>query len=215
MELVEAVTTRRSIRGYKPDPVSRETILEILNIARWAPSGMNVQPWEFAVVTGAVLDEVIKAVQKEREVNPLSPPDAPPMYKQRRARQVEEVAKSMGGQEAYEKHMKARAAKGARFYGTPAMIFVYNDNDFGTRNNLDIGLLVENILLVAHDKGLGCCVLGIAAAYSDLIGSILKLPDSKKIVTGFAIGYADMSAPENAFPRMREPVESLITWHGI
>jgi nitroreductase len=215
MELVEAVTTRQSIRGYKPDPVSRETILEILNIARWAPSGMNTQPWEFAVVAGPVLDEIITAAQKEREVNPLSPPDVPPLYKQRRAKQVEEAVKSKGGQEAYEKYMKARRAKGDRFYGTPVMIFIYNDKDFGARNNLDIGLLVENILLVAHDRGLGCCVLGIAAAYADLIGGILKLPDAKKIVTGFAIGYPDMSAPENTFPRIREPIESLITWHGI
>ena len=215
MELVEAVTTRMSIRGYKPTPVSRETILEILDIARWAPSGMNVQPWEFAVVSGPVLDEIKKAVQERRAASPPSPPDVPPVYMQRRARQVEEIARSMGGQEAYQKQMESRRAKGGRFYGTPAMIFIYNDAAFGMRNNLDVGLLVENILLVAHDKGLGCCVLGSASRCADLIGSIIKLPESKKIVTGFIIGYPDMSAPENAFPRLREPVESLITWCGI
>lgn len=215
MELVKAVTTRMSIRGYKSEPVSRKTILEILDVARWAPSGMNVQPWEFAVVSGPVLDEIKKAVQEKRAASPPPSPDMPPIYMQRRAKQVEEIVKSMGGQEAYQKHLQSRMAKGAQFYGTPAMIFVYNDKALGTRNNLDIGLLVENILLVAHDKGLGCCVLGVAATYADLIGSIIKLPEPKKIVTGFVIGYPDMSAPENAFPRMREAVESLITWHGI
>ena len=215
MELVEAVNTRMSIRGYKPDPVSRATILEILEIAHWAPSGMNVQPWEFAVVSGPMLDEIKKAVQKERETNPPSPPEVPPMYMQRRAKQVAEIAGSMGGEESYQKHMEARRAKGGQFYGAPAMIFIYNDVDFGARSNLDIGLLVENILLVAHDKGLGCCVLGSATACADVIGSIIKLPESKKIVTGLIIGYPDMSAPENGFPRLREPVESLITWHGL
>jgi len=217
MELVEAVTTRLSVRGYKPNPVSRETILEILNIACWAPSGGNLQPWDFAVVSGPLLDEIKKAVQEKRTTGPPPPRtgDVPPMYTQRRVRQIEERIKSVGGQEAYEKHMEARNIRSAQFYDTPVMIYIYNDKAFGTRINLDIGLLLENILLVAHSKGLGCCVLGDSSAYADLIGSIIKLPDSKKIVTGLAIGYPDMSVPENSFLRMREPVESLITWCGI
>lgn len=49
-ELLELVKARRSIRSFKPDMVSDEDIKKILEVARWAPSGMNFQPWEFIVV---------------------------------------------------------------------------------------------------------------------------------------------------------------------
>ena len=49
-ELLEIVTKRRSIRRFKPDPVSDEDIEKIIEVARWAMSGANAQPWEFVVV---------------------------------------------------------------------------------------------------------------------------------------------------------------------
>ncbi len=215
MELVKAVTTRISIRAFKPEPVPRKLLLEILDIARWAPSGKNYQPWEFAVVAGSVFAEIKKAVQEKVSATPRPSSDMPLPYMQRRAKQIEEIAKNMGGQEAYQSHVKARAIKGMQFYGAPAAIFIYNDKTFALTWNLDIGLLIENILLVAHDKGLGCCVMGAFSAHADLIGRIIKLPDNKNIVAGLVIGYPDMSAPENSILRTREPVESLITWYGI
>ena len=210
MELIKAVTTRRSIRAFKPKPVSRKVILEVLDIARWAPSGMNLQPWEFTIVIGPVFDEIKNAVEERLPTTLHLPANIPEMYKQRRTKQIDEIVKSMGEQEAYQNYTKARAIKGARFYDAPAAIIIYNDKAFTTTRNLDIGLLVENILLVAHDKGLGCCVMGTFSTYSDLIGRIIKLPESKSIIAGLIIGYPDMNAPENSLPRSREPIESLV-----
>ncbi len=48
--LLEVVKKRRSIRRFKPDPVPQEDIDKIIEVARWAPSGFNLQPWEFVVV---------------------------------------------------------------------------------------------------------------------------------------------------------------------
>ncbi|NLK52604.1 MAG: nitroreductase family protein, partial [Syntrophomonadaceae bacterium] len=52
MKFYEVIHKRRAIRKYKPDPVPREVLLRILDAANWAPSGMNLQQWEFIVVTG-------------------------------------------------------------------------------------------------------------------------------------------------------------------
>ena len=57
MELLEAIKSRKSIRAFKPDQVPREVLTELLDVARWAPSGTNTQPWEFFVLTEKVLDE--------------------------------------------------------------------------------------------------------------------------------------------------------------
>jgi len=48
--LLELVKKRRSIRRFKPDPIPDEYLDKILGVARWAPSGFNMQPWEFVVV---------------------------------------------------------------------------------------------------------------------------------------------------------------------
>ena len=58
MTFDEVVMGRRSIRGYKPDPVPRALIEEIITLASRAPSSMNSQPWNFTVVTGEPLDAI-------------------------------------------------------------------------------------------------------------------------------------------------------------
>ena len=62
MDLVESILNRRSIRNFKPDPVSVETITRLIEISRWSPSGSNTQPWEFIVLGGGVLEEVKKRI---------------------------------------------------------------------------------------------------------------------------------------------------------
>ena len=57
MELVDAINTRRSIRGFKTTTVPLDNLKEILNLARMAPSATNCQPWEFIVLTGESLDK--------------------------------------------------------------------------------------------------------------------------------------------------------------
>ena len=65
MEVIEAIKSRKSIRGYKPTPVPREILAEILEIATRAPSGKNTQPWEFTVLGGKVLDNFKEALQEQ------------------------------------------------------------------------------------------------------------------------------------------------------
>jgi nitroreductase len=60
LEFEEVVNGRRSIRGYKPDPVPREVIEEVVALATRVPSSMNTQPWHLYVVTGEPLDQIRK-----------------------------------------------------------------------------------------------------------------------------------------------------------
>lgn len=53
MEALEAIKTRRSIRGYKKTPVPDEMVEKILDAGRWAPSSKNAQPWKFIVLKDA------------------------------------------------------------------------------------------------------------------------------------------------------------------
>ena len=53
MDVYEAVTSRRAVRGFKDEPVSREVLERVLSAAAWSPSGSNIQPWNIYVMTGA------------------------------------------------------------------------------------------------------------------------------------------------------------------
>ncbi len=65
MNILEAIRSRRSIRSFKPTPVSKRILEEVLDNSRWAPSGSNTQPWEFAVLGGKVMEEVnVRLAQK-------------------------------------------------------------------------------------------------------------------------------------------------------
>ena len=58
MQFDDVILGRRSIRGYKPDPVPRALIEEIIGLAMRAPSSMYTQPWNFYVITGEPLDRM-------------------------------------------------------------------------------------------------------------------------------------------------------------
>lgn len=49
-DILEVIKKRRSIREFGSDPISREALASILEAGRWAPSGLNNQPWRFVVV---------------------------------------------------------------------------------------------------------------------------------------------------------------------
>ncbi|MDW7710727.1 MAG: nitroreductase family protein [Deferrisomatales bacterium] len=61
MELLEAIRTRRSVRDFRPDPVSRELLEAVVDAAHWAPSGLNNQPWRFHLVQDPAVLEGLAA----------------------------------------------------------------------------------------------------------------------------------------------------------
>ena len=67
MDILKALATRKSVRGFKPDPVPREILRQVLQISGRAPSAVNSQPWEFFVLAGDAIEEVKRGnVEKAR-----------------------------------------------------------------------------------------------------------------------------------------------------
>lgn len=81
MDLIKAIMERKSIRAFKPDPVSREKVKEVLDIAINAPSAINLQPWEFTVVMGeekARLSRKLVKLYREKQIS-CSPGNVKPL----------------------------------------------------------------------------------------------------------------------------------------
>ena len=220
MELLEAIKSRRSVRAYKPDPVSDEVLTELLEVAGWAPSATNTQPWEFFVLTGKVLDDLNHAtvadIREGMKPNPdiaalETPPKGPYATRQQKFfKQILDLVKPEEGTNKMQNWFEMSVSN----YNAPAMIIIVADKSAPGWFIFDIGIVTQTIALAAQEYGLGTCILGDAAAYPDCVRRVAGIPESKRIIIGIAIGYPDWNDPLNSLRTGREPVEKLVTWCG-
>jgi nitroreductase len=223
MNIIEAVTKRKSIRGYKPDPVPREVLEQILELASQAPSAMNTQPWEFIVLTGVVLDKVrqgnLEMLHSGALPNPEHVVTGWPRESVYRRRQVD-LAKQLFQLMDIPREDKEKRAKwlerGFRYFDAPAAIILSTDRCLSESGPLlDIGALIQTICLTALDFGLGTCIEDQGTMYPDVLRKYVHIPESKRIVVAIAIGYPDWDFPANKVESEREPVKNVSTWLGF
>ena len=220
MDIIEAIKSRRSIRGYKPDPVPRNIIEEILEIASRSPSSMNTQPWEFTVIAGDVLEKI-----KQANVEKFNAGESGNMgweierFKDEcRERQVAvaiQLYKLMGiAREEREKRTDWERW-GFRYFDAPAAIIISVDKEHLPRTQFDIGLISQTIALVALKYGLGTCIQDQGITYPDVFREFAGIPESKQMIICLTIGYPDEDFPANKVESEREPIDNITTWCGI
>lgn len=218
MEVQEAIRTRKSIRGFKPDPVPREVLREILETATRAPSSLNSQPWEITVVTGKALDNIKQAMIELLKIgatpHPLFVKPMEGKYRQRQIAVAVQIFKLMGiAREDTEKRAEW-LARGQRYYDAPAAFLISMDNSLEERRLLDIGALAQTICLTALDHGLGTCIDDQGIPSSEVVKRFTSIPESQRIIMCIAIGYPDWDFPANKLESTREPLENVVTWCG-
>jgi nitroreductase len=227
MDIIEAIHERKSIRAFKSDPVPKAILKEIMELALRAPSYDNTQPWEFAIATGTKLEEIRQAfVEKAaaEEPNPDIPlvREFPQPYDTRRRVLGRKVLELKGISREDKGKRLWWLLQGLRSFGAPCVVYIYVDRSFylqGDRLNIwpvfDCGLVADNIMLLAIKYGLGTVPQIQAVAYPDVLRKVLGIPDSKLIVVGMAIGYADWDDPVNQLRSEREPLDNVSIWHGF
>jgi nitroreductase len=221
MDIVEAVRSRKSIRGYKPDPVPKEILKEILDIATRSPSGMNTQPWDFTVITGEVLDNIKRANVEMLGSGTITNPNfaMKPYEGVYRNRQVEVAVQLFGLMGIAREDKEKRAEwmqRGFRFFDAPAAIIISVDKSLGEiRPQFDIGAIVQTICLAALNYGLGTCIEDQGLMFPEVVRSFTGIAESKRMIVAIAIGYPDWDFPANNLESNREPVENITAWQGF
>jgi len=228
LELVRAVKERYSVRAFKPDPVPLELIRKIMEQALRAPSWANTQPWEFAVVTGEKLKAIQEACVKrggegmrDSQSEVARPPDFPEPYisriKKMQTKENRGRTSEMTGED-----FEARFADNARHYGAPVCIYLLADRNFLYQEKgvnvwamYDFGSVVQNIMLLAADAGLGTIAQAMAVVYPDIIRKELGIPEDRLIALGIALGYPDDTNPVNKDRRDREPLDTVAKFYGF
>jgi len=219
MDIGTTIRERRSIRKFTSDKIPQETIREVLEEAQWAPSWGNTQPWEIYVVTGEVLEKFKKANMQKLMEETVQHPDVPmpekwPDALQQRYRGIGKSV--LSALSIARDDVEARNRYYADMYGlfdAPCLIIACVDKDICLEYAmLDVGLLMQTICLLAHDKGLGTCMLAAAVRHPEIARELLPIPEDKVIVIGAALGYPDPDAPVNLFERERAGLDEFVTW---
>jgi nitroreductase len=218
MDVYEAVESRRAVRGFTDQPVSREVIERVLTAAAWSPSGSNIQPWNIYVVTGAPLAELKKrAVERvatgvpwdEREYE-MYPPAMKSPYRERRSAFGKERYSSLGiAREDWEARMRAAIANWDCF-GAPAALFCYIDRDLGPAQWADVGMYLQTVMLLLRAEGLHSCPQMAWSQVRETVADVLSPPDGLILFCGMSIGYED---PAVSYVRTgRAPLDETVTF---
>jgi nitroreductase len=221
--VAEAITSRYSVRSFLGQPVPRETIEHLLDLARHAPSGTNTQPWHVYVLGGDVKKNLSAAIladyaqsdeRQEREFE-YYPTDWYEPYLGRRRACGWGLYGSLGIERGDRERMRAQRARNYIFFDAPVGLLFSIERRLNTGSWMDLGMFVQNVMLAARGEGLHTCPQASFANYHRIIRRHLPIPDDEIVVCGMAVGYRDPDAPENIWRTDREPVASFTQWFGL
>lgn len=220
VEVIDAIWRRASIRSFKPDPVPKETLHQILEIALRAPSWTNVQPWEFAIVGGEPLVRLKKALAERAAYQAPPPkPDIPwPVFTDPYDHRRKELGYGIYGVKNIPRDDQQKKLewylKGVQFFDAPAAIILYVDRCLNEWSILDVGHFSMCILLTAQEFRLGACSQAAPTRFPEVIRKVLGIPESKLILSSIAIGYPNWDDPINNLRSTRDPVEKFAHCYG-
>ena len=211
-----AITTRQSIRAFRPTPVPRGTVAEILSIATRAPSGTNTQPWKVVVLTGAAKARLSAAImqvyddperrRQHTEEYAYYPTQWVEPYLGRRRKIGWDLYGLLGIGKTDKDRMHAQHGRNYTFFDAPVGMIFTIDRIMEQGSWLDYGMFLENIMIAARARGLDTCPQAAFTQFHRVIKEQLKLPDNEMVVCGMSLGYADTSRVENTLQTEREPI---------
>jgi nitroreductase len=216
MKVADALRKRQSIRAFLDKAVSVEKIKRILNVARFAPSGANIQPWQVAVVTGnkkrqmaETLENAFRSGIKGKMDYQYYPQKWKEPYKERRKACGLQLYTTLEiTRQDKEKQINQWTAN-YRAFDAPVMLFFFMDPIMRTGSFLDYGMFLQSLMLASVEEGLAVCPQAALGEYPRIVKEILGYPDESILICGMALGYEDTEARVNSYRTPREDVDTF------
>ncbi|MEQ1942871.1 nitroreductase [Mesorhizobium sp. VNQ89] len=208
------IKSRRSVRAFLPDQVDEQMIREILEVASWAPSGANMQPWKVYVTTGEARQRLSDAIlQSGLATEDVSgeykyyPDTFFEPYNARRRAVGFGLYRLLGIGKQDGERMRAQYDRNFAFFDAPVGLIFTIDRRLNQGSWIDYGMFLQNIMVAARARGLHTCPQAAFARYYRQIKPVLGIPDEQIVVCGMSMGYEDASKPENGLRADRAPVD--------
>src|ERR1700733_3717749 len=223
LTVTEALERRISVREFRPQPLPRELVREIPEIARWAPSGGNLQPWKVIAVAGADRAAVIELARRihaaqgpdESTERPVYPPNLWEPYRTRRHKLGEDMYALLGIPRTDRSARLARFGRNYEMFGAPVELFFVIDDRMGHGQWAHLGMFMQSIALAALERGVSSCMQEAWATLRLSLKSHFALDEHEFVYCGMALGYAEETAAVNALRSERAPVEEFASFRGF
>ncbi len=223
MNFSDLIKARKSIRGFQNKAVPQALIDDIIEVAKWAPSSMNTQPWHVHVVTGEPLDRIrqgnmnnmVKGIPAKRDF-----PKKEAYEGQHRQRQVEiavQLFEAMGIARDDKEKRTDWVMRGFRQFDAPvSLVLTYEKKlEPAAISQFDLGAFSHAIVLAAWERGLGCVINGQGIMQSSVVREHAGIPDDQNIMICIAMGYPDETFVANQVKSVREANENFVRYIGF
>ena len=223
MNITEAVASRRSVRRFLNRPVELDVLQRVLEKARNAPSGGNVQPWNAIVLTGEPLATLTEAILAKAASEPMGsgfeydiyPPGLEGRYEAQRRAVGHAMFEAVGLGREDKAGRIAQMAQNWTGFGAPVQLFTYTRKYMGPPQWSDMGMWLQTVMLLLREEGLDSCPQEIWARYGEFMRGQLGIDDEHIFFCGMAIGYRDPAAPINTFPVPRVSLTETVAFKGF
>lgn len=223
MNVSEAIDSRMSCRAFLGKPVPGTTVRAILETAKRAPSGGNLQPWIVHVLAGSALLELKSVIRGKLATHPrgegseydVYPKNITEPYLARRFRCGEDMYATIDVPRENKPARIRQFARNYELFGAPVGLFFSIDRQMGFGQWADLGMFMQNVMLLAREHGLHTCPQEAWAAWHKTIGEFLQLPANLLFFCGMALGFRDEDAPINRLRTERAPLDEFAILRGF
>ena len=219
MTVTEALKQRISTRAFLPKPVPEALVREILDVARWSPSGGNLQPWKLIALAGAPQAAVVALAKNypgmfpaEEGDRPVYPPNLWEPYRSRRFKVGEDMYALLGIPREDKPARLKQVARNFEFFGAPAALFFVIDERMGHGQWAHLGMFMQSVALAAAERGVASCFQEFWGALRVTLKAHFALAEHEMIYCGMALGYADEAAAVNRLRSERAGVDEFASF---
>ena len=216
MEVSEAVNSRQSIRAFTDQEVSDELIQRLLEKSARAASGGNLQPWKIFVINNETMINFLKFQEDwtdpETPAYDIYPENLSEPYKTSRYEVGAEMYSILDIDRDDKEGRFKQMLENFKFFGAPSAFFCFVDRQMGRPQWSDLGMFLQNFMLLAKEVGLDTCPQEAWAIKQESVTAFVKAPDELMLFCGMAIGYKDDEAKINKLRTQRRPFEDWATF---
>ena len=220
MRVSEAVNSRRSMRVFKPDPVAKADLEWIIENANRSASNGNLQPWKLYVTMGAARKRLSAAILSAMDAGDngpgaeynVYPQEMTPVYDARRKLVGKQLYTLLGVPRGDAAGMMKQFRKNYEFFDAPVGMILSVEKRMGNGQWIDCGIFLDQLMLLAREKGLHTCPQAAFSRYQHVVRRELNIPEDQTVICGLALGYADPDVVPNSLITDRAPIQDFTTW---
>jgi nitroreductase len=202
-----------------PDPIPEALVREILDVARFAPSGGNLQPWRVIAVAGREKDALVALAKAnlpgDEGAYPVYPTHLWEPHRSRRFKVGEDMYALLGIPREDKAGRLAYLVTNFGFFGAPCALFFVTDTRMGHGQWAHLGMFMQSIALAALERGVSSCMQESWARMRAPLHAHFGLGETELVYCGMALGYADESAAVNTLRSDRASVDEIATFRGF